>query len=185
MERLELSRPHGHMLLRHGWLPLHHIRIAVLFGTVLFFFQSTKPETLFGVSPGSDPNDFNPSASSPIWTCSSILGVIGWARAESNHRHGDLQSPALPTELLAHILNVPPITIRLGFFMLYVSVHIYSSIIHCTCPMDNQLSVTIQNSLFVAGTLYFNELNSISILPSPYPHQSIICHYFQCAICHI
>ncbi len=28
-----------------------------------------------------------------------------WARAESNHRHGDFQSPALPTELQAHMVG--------------------------------------------------------------------------------
>ncbi len=26
-----------------------------------------------------------------------------WLEAESNHRHGDFQSPALPTELSSHL----------------------------------------------------------------------------------
>lgn len=28
-----------------------------------------------------------------------------WLEAESNHRHGDFQSPALPTELSSHRQN--------------------------------------------------------------------------------
>jgi hypothetical protein len=33
------------------------------------------------------------------------LSEIGWPRAESNHRHTDFQSAALPTELLGHYLK--------------------------------------------------------------------------------
>jgi hypothetical protein len=29
-ERLELSRPHGHQLLRLAWLPLHHSALFVI-----------------------------------------------------------------------------------------------------------------------------------------------------------
>ena len=32
-----------------------------------------------------------------------------WPRAESNHRHGDFQSPALPTELLGRRMSVPTV----------------------------------------------------------------------------
>ena len=42
---------------------------------VLFFPQSTKRKTLFGVSFGSDPNDFHSSASCPIWTCHLLTGA--------------------------------------------------------------------------------------------------------------
>ena len=42
---------------------------------VLFFPQSTKRKTLFGVSFGSDPNDFRSSASYPIWTCHLLTGA--------------------------------------------------------------------------------------------------------------
>ena len=31
-----------------------------------------------------------------------------WLEAESNHRHGDFQSPALPTELSSHIKTFKP-----------------------------------------------------------------------------